>query len=451
LKKVLVVGGGCAGLTAAYTLNKAGYDVTVLEADLIVGGRMSVFEKDGYMVDEKAQFVHPGYKIAREMLKELGLFDTLHDFDLGGGMHVWFQGHWVSAFPKPDDAKAVALNKEWMDYMGQENFGRFVGFIEKYCKGKFYEGSVDWMMDLDTDDGSNFGEFVKKNFGERILECFVQPVVASLGLEYPEKCGIAFGLQIVWTVLVGGAAVIQKGLGQLAERMAAPLGDRVKLGTPAKEIVIKNGKVTGVMTEQGVFYPAEDVVCAAPATVALKIMPNLPEVMKKAMSKVTYCPTIHVTLFMDKKLTDDVLVGGLLPRSEGQPFCTILFQSSRNPWMLPNKDSDSVSVFFYGDPLPKYWGKSDDKICDAVLAILLRYYPDMPDHYVFGHVVRCELANYTMHNGCASAIKDLRDHHYQDVKGLYLAADYMYTGSYESALAAGRKAAMVVMGEIDSI
>lgn len=40
--------------------------------------------------------------------------------------------------------------------------------------------------------------------------------VASLGLEYPEKCGVAFGLQIVWTVLCGGAAVLKGGLGRLA-------------------------------------------------------------------------------------------------------------------------------------------------------------------------------------------------------------------------------------------
>ncbi|MGC2493796.1 MAG: FAD-dependent oxidoreductase [Candidatus Binatus sp.] len=39
-KKVVVVGAGMAGLSAAYRLRKAGVDVTVLESNDHVGGRV---------------------------------------------------------------------------------------------------------------------------------------------------------------------------------------------------------------------------------------------------------------------------------------------------------------------------------------------------------------------------------------------------------------------------
>lgn len=39
-KRIFVVGGGIAGLTAAYTLQKYGFDVEVLERDDTAGGRM---------------------------------------------------------------------------------------------------------------------------------------------------------------------------------------------------------------------------------------------------------------------------------------------------------------------------------------------------------------------------------------------------------------------------
>ena len=452
-KKVIVVGGGCAGLSAAWNLLKKGWDVQVYESESRVGGRMKVYKENGYLIDEYAQFVHPSYKRAKEMLTELDLIDDLHPFELGAGMNVWFNGHWVSAFPNPDDAEAVAANKEWVDYMGEENFNNFVAYCAKYCDGKFYEGSTDWMMDCDPDDGSNFGEFVKEHFGERVLEYFVQPVVASLGLEYPEKCGVAFGLQIVWTVLVGGAAVLVGGLGRLATVIEEILGDRVHLNAPVKEIVIRDKKVQGIQLESGEFIACAHVVAAAPAPATLKMTPDLPDVMRDALSRVTICRTIHSTLFFDKKLTDGVKpVGGLLPRTLGEPFCTCLFQSSRNPAALPDDDSDAMSVFYFGeDKLPEYWDLSEEEILEHTFKTVKKYFSELPDHYVGGHVVKAPMANFTMQNGCPSAIKAMRDTHYKDVEGLYLSGDHMYTGSYESALNCGYNVARCVNGEIESI
>jgi protoporphyrinogen oxidase len=451
MKQAVVVGGGCAGLTAAYTLKKANYDVLVLEAAPTIGGRMSVFEKDGFMLDEKAQFVHPGYHIAREMMKELGLYETLHNFELGAGARVWFNGHWVAAFPDPNDPEAIARTEQWMNYMGPEKFGAFAATVEKYCKDKMYEGSVDWMLDVDDPNGPSFGDFVRENFGERVLECFAQPILAAIGLEYPEKVGIGFGLQIAWTVLVGGAAVVQKGLGQLANLMAKEVGEGVRCSTPVEEIVIKNGKVTGVKLKEGEFMAADTVVCAVPATDALAILPSLPQVMKDSVSKVTYCRTIHATLFFDKRLTDGTIVAGLLPRSTGEPFCSFLFQSSRSRWMLPNDNSDSISAFYYGKGCDFHWDKSEEEIGQATLKVLRKYCNAIPEKYLFCHIVKASIANYTMHNGCATAMKNMRDNHYKDVEGLYLCGEYMYTGSYESAVASGRKAAKVIMGELESI
>ena len=123
-------------------------------------------------------------------------------------------------------------------------------------------------------------------------------MVASLGLEYPEKCGVAFGLQIVWTVLMGGAAVLVGGLGRLANVIADYLGKGLRCSTPAREIVIEDGKVKGVLTTGGEFLPCDKVVCATPAAIALKIIPGLPDAMRKPIERVTYCRTIHATLFL---------------------------------------------------------------------------------------------------------------------------------------------------------
>jgi phytoene desaturase len=51
-KKVVVVGGGVAGLATAALLSKDGYKVTVLEKNPFWGGRASVYEEDGFIFDK---------------------------------------------------------------------------------------------------------------------------------------------------------------------------------------------------------------------------------------------------------------------------------------------------------------------------------------------------------------------------------------------------------------
>jgi phytoene desaturase len=51
-KKVIVIGAGFAGLSAACYLAKYGYSVTVLEKNSWLGGRASVLEKDGFTFDK---------------------------------------------------------------------------------------------------------------------------------------------------------------------------------------------------------------------------------------------------------------------------------------------------------------------------------------------------------------------------------------------------------------
>jgi phytoene desaturase len=50
-KKIIVIGSGFAGLSAAASLAQKGYDVTILEKNSVAGGRCRKFEVDGYMFD----------------------------------------------------------------------------------------------------------------------------------------------------------------------------------------------------------------------------------------------------------------------------------------------------------------------------------------------------------------------------------------------------------------
>src|SRR5437867_2738338 len=73
MPRVIVVGGGVAGLATAYRLARAAVDVVVLEAADRPGGRVTAIEVDGLQLDAGADSFVARKPWAVELCRELGL------------------------------------------------------------------------------------------------------------------------------------------------------------------------------------------------------------------------------------------------------------------------------------------------------------------------------------------------------------------------------------------
>lgn len=51
MKKIIVIGAGVAGLSAAVRLQKLGYEVDLYEKEEKIGGKMNQIKKDGFSFD----------------------------------------------------------------------------------------------------------------------------------------------------------------------------------------------------------------------------------------------------------------------------------------------------------------------------------------------------------------------------------------------------------------
>ena len=60
-KPVVVIGSGLAGLSAALTIQSAGYEVEVFESSSKIGGRVASDYIDGFTLDHGFQLINAKY------------------------------------------------------------------------------------------------------------------------------------------------------------------------------------------------------------------------------------------------------------------------------------------------------------------------------------------------------------------------------------------------------
>jgi oxygen-dependent protoporphyrinogen oxidase len=77
MTRVVVVGGGIAGLAAAHALSSGGFEVIVLESAPMIGGKLRVSDVAGVAVDEGAEMVLRRAPEAVDLISSLGYADDL--------------------------------------------------------------------------------------------------------------------------------------------------------------------------------------------------------------------------------------------------------------------------------------------------------------------------------------------------------------------------------------
>ncbi|WP_169583586.1 MULTISPECIES: FAD-dependent oxidoreductase [Microbacterium] len=221
--RVLVVGGGIAGLVAAWECAKVGMPVTVVEASGAFGGTISGAEVDGLNLDTGVTCWSAGGAV-RELVEELGLGDRVVTPRTD---RTWISGlgRGGAAAPVPEQAVLGIPANPW-----DESARAFIGW------GGAWRAYLDRLRPpLTIGKEHNLARLVGTRMGDAVLARMVAPLsVGRYGLA-PEQVDVAAaapGLSsaLTRTGSLGGAVadlLVDRGRGAAVESLDGGMGQLV--------------------------------------------------------------------------------------------------------------------------------------------------------------------------------------------------------------------------------
>jgi phytoene desaturase len=318
MKQVMVVGAGVAGLAAAVRLQHAGYQVTLIEKESSVGGKMNQIRERGFSFDVGPTIVMMP-EIYREVFLDCGR--NPDDYIPMRRVEPMLTLNFPNANPLLISGDLVELTRtmEAVSERDAEGYFAYLASIYKryrIAKEHFitrsFRGPLDFynpkslyhglrLRTLD-DAYTSISRFVKDDRLKKALAS------QTLYIGISPFDGPSLYTIIPMIELIYGVWFIKGGMYQMAEAMKKlflELGGKLMLGTQVDEIVIRKGRAKGVRVGDKT-YAADSVVCDADFPYAVKNLIRKPSdrgpYSDQKLSRMTYsCSCFVLYLGLDKK------------------------------------------------------------------------------------------------------------------------------------------------------
>ena len=444
-KKVVVVGAGCAGLSATYTLRKQGVDVVCFEARDAVGGRCRSIQEQGYLFSVGAGCTEPQWETTFQYLNEFGLMDKVYSVQKQrfgivrkGKIHTVFMGGslWDMIKALPEDISFLLTGMPWKALpQTVKAFSAMRKYSKKIdTKHHNFEALAE-ISNISTE------EFVIKHGGPDALNYVFHTFLALMVLARPKDISVAHPISLF--SLMKGMRCLEGGMGIITASLYERVKDSVRLNTPVNKIVIKNNRVVGVETKDG-FVEADKVICAVDAVLTRQLIPDLPEAMRKPLETCKYSSSYYYQFGLEKPF--------VYSKTE---FFVVVNPPDVNTvvsWVSKGNRAGDKPLAIVATR-----GWEDDKLVNMapeerrrlVIKEVQKLFPQFPDEPVITKLFRWERAVNLEAPGQFVAIQDLLKNHMRDVEGLYLSGEYLFLiACTEGALATGKQAANSVISDL---
>ena len=288
VRKVVVIGAGLAGISAAITLENEGVSVTVLESSDRPGGRVSSDVIDGYICDRGFQLINANYP----EIKRIGLIKDIDFISASSVIEIARDDRRIR-IGDPRSALLSAFNSETGS------------ILEKFRLVKYL---------LRSKPAMSVGEELKNNGLGRTYERVLRPFLTGVFLADPLLVNAEYGRTAIKHFVTGNSGLPVGGVKAFSEALASRVSD-IRYGVQVNSI-----KKNTVKTSKGNFE-ADAIIVATDATTAAQLL-DLTEVPQLVGCTTWYhstkeSPTTSKSLIVDSQnrgtVVNTMVISNMMP------------------------------------------------------------------------------------------------------------------------------------------
>jgi len=423
--KVVIIGAGMAGLTAAHFLREAGVEVVLVEKDSRPGGRIMSVQKGEDIIDVGAQFVHTNYELTLELTKRFGLESDLVEMQSADMM---IRDGKVCVIPWGSvRVPAISLSSQ------VKMLRLFIPILRRRAN-MVLEG---WPALLDLDK-LELSTYARLRLNEECLDYLVRSLMLTYSMSEPEGISVAYFLRSLWMYVTTGAHCFRSGNDSLPKAMARELD--IRFGTDVKSILCSGeGVVRGVRTSQGEIEGSA-VISAVPSPALLPLYPHWNETQLEFLRQFTYS-TMPMVVFEGAVRDEISYWGGVFDRRANHRISFITFPHMKHEGACGPRYLLAWPLGSLGEKLIDL---PDQEVIDAVFGELRRASPADAEGIESCSVVRHPHTYPQYRVGMLEKLLRFKNSE-GNPTGLYFAGDYSEGGLIEGAAQSGYKAAQRVM------
>ena len=432
-RKVIVVGAGVSGIAAGVELQQRGFDVTLLEKNDYVGGRVQSISRDGFVMEKGASILPSNYRNILDCLQAQGLSGLLQP----GGSKVGFaRGNEIHNL----DSARLGLDALTTKLISFPSKLKMLNLIVDNFRAKsslsYENGGLAARFDTES-----AAEYCRRRLNPELLEYIVEATLRGM-LGTPAEDNSIVDFYFAFNNVIGSKLYsMQGGMGTMPNAIAKTAGLKIELNTLVNEVVEGNGRVSvsysGPQGERN--EDVDGVVMTLPANHVTKILPGFPQHSIDFLKTVDYTRVISVNLALSAPPPNQPSFVIQIPRSVQPDLFAIVLDHNKAPGRTP-PGKGMASLYTMSAWAEKLLPLDDDTVLRKTLAAAERVLPHLGDKIEFVNINRWnEVIVYGrkgLYQATAKFIAGLDPN-----SRIKLGGDYFSCGNMNTSFAAGERAA----------